>query len=100
MSSTNYPLTSTKPSCAPIFRSPVTKGFETTRWTRFVAPWTGDAGQPAFYRQIAQYDEQYLADNEARLGELKIPVHVVWGADDTWIPPQTGRRLAKLTPGT
>lgn len=72
------------------------KGLRDDTLDALVAPWTGDAGQPAFYRQIAHYDEQYLVDNEAQLGELKIPVHVVWGADDTWIPPQTGRRLAGL----
>jgi pimeloyl-ACP methyl ester carboxylesterase len=26
-------------------------------------------------------------------------VKVVWGADDAWIPPQTGRPLADLIPG-
>ena len=64
-----------------------------------VAPWITEAGQPAFYRQIAQYDERFLVENERRLGELSLPVRVVWGADDRWIPPQTGRRLAQLIPG-
>jgi pimeloyl-ACP methyl ester carboxylesterase len=64
-----------------------------------VAPWTTESGQPAFYRQIAQYDERFLVENEERLGELDTPVRVVWGADDAWIPPQTGRRLAALIPG-
>ena len=62
------------------------------------APWTTDAGQPATYRQIAQYDERYLADNEEHLADLSIPGNVVWGADDEWIPTQTGRRLADLIP--
>lgn len=64
-----------------------------------VAPWITEAGQPAFYRQIAQYDERFLVENEQRLGELSTPVRVVWGAEDRWIPPQTGRRLAQLIPG-
>jgi pimeloyl-ACP methyl ester carboxylesterase len=64
-----------------------------------VAPWMTDAGQPAFYRQIAQYDERFLVENEQRLGDLSMPVKVVWGADDGWIPPKTGRRLADLIPG-
>ena len=63
-------------------------------------PWIGDTGQPAFYRQIAQYDEKYLAENEARLAELAVPVHVVWAHDDQWVPPQTGRRLAQLIPNS
>jgi pimeloyl-ACP methyl ester carboxylesterase len=47
-----------------------------------VEPWLGEEGQPAFYRQIAAYDERYL------------PVRVLWGAEDTWIPPSIGERLA------
>ena len=49
--------------------------------------------------QIVQYDEQYLVENERRIGELDLPVRVVWGAEDAWIPIQTGRRLADLIPG-
>jgi pimeloyl-ACP methyl ester carboxylesterase len=64
-----------------------------------VAPWVTQSGQPAFYRQIAQYDERFLVENEQRLGDLTMPVRVVWGAQDEWIPPQTGRRLADLIPG-
>jgi pimeloyl-ACP methyl ester carboxylesterase len=64
-----------------------------------VQPWLGDEGQPAFYRQIAGYDERYLEENEQRLGRIDIPVRVVWGADDAWIPLDTGERLAGLIPG-
>ena len=64
-----------------------------------VAPWTTAEGQPAFYRQIEQYDEHFLVEIESRLPGLSIPVKVVWGADDAWIPPATGRRLAGLIPG-
>jgi pimeloyl-ACP methyl ester carboxylesterase len=58
------------------------------------APWLGDEGQPAFYRQIAAYDERYLAENEALLDRIDVPVAVLWGAEDTWIPVATGERLA------
>ena len=64
-----------------------------------VAPWLGPEGQPAFYRQIAAYDEQYLAENEERLDRVDLPVRVLWGAEDTWIPPATGERLAAGIPG-
>ncbi|MFE9576983.1 alpha/beta fold hydrolase [Nocardia sp. NPDC006044] len=64
-----------------------------------VAPWTGDEGQPAFYRQIADYDERFLVENEQRLGGIDIPVRVLWGSEDTWIPAAQGRRIADLIPG-
>jgi pimeloyl-ACP methyl ester carboxylesterase len=59
-----------------------------------VTPWLGEEGQPAFYRQIAAFDERYLAENEALLGRIDIPVSVLWGVEDTWIPVATGERVA------
>ena len=44
-----------------------------------VAPWLGEGGQAAFYRQIAAYDEHYLAENETLLDRIDIPVTVLWG---------------------
>lgn len=75
------------------------RGLREPELDELVAPWLTADGQPAFYRQIAQYDEQYLVENERTVGELSIPVKVVWGRDDGWIPAATGRRLASLIPG-
>lgn len=63
------------------------------------APWLGEEGQPAFYRQIAAYDERYLAENEVGLSRIGFPVRVLWGTEDTWIPQATGERLAAGIPG-
>lgn len=62
-------------------------------------PWRGPEGQPAFYRQIAQFDGAYLERIEAGLDRLDVPVHVAWGEDDGWLPLSTGERLAGLLPG-
>ncbi|WP_109773450.1 alpha/beta fold hydrolase [Quadrisphaera granulorum] len=62
-------------------------------------PWTGPVGQQAFYRQIADYDEGYLAENEAALERLSMPVRVLWGGHDAWLPVEVGRPLAGLIPG-
>lgn len=63
-----------------------------------VKPWTGGEGQTAFYRQIIDYDERYLRDNEDRLPALTIPVHIVWGEQDAWIPVKQAERLHALIP--
>jgi len=63
-----------------------------------VKPWTGTAGQTAFYRQIIDYDERYLRDNEASLAKLAVPVHIVWGEQDAWIPVERAYRLHALIP--
>jgi pimeloyl-ACP methyl ester carboxylesterase len=63
------------------------------------APWLGAAGQAAFYRQIAQADQRYTDEIEPRYGRINLPVLVVWGTEDRWIPVDQGRRLADLVPG-
>ncbi|KQO36638.1 alpha/beta fold hydrolase [Aeromicrobium sp. Leaf245] len=63
-----------------------------------VDPWTGDLGQPAFYRQIAQADERHTDEVEPRYGDIDEPVHVVWGSADAWIPVDRAHRLVELMP--
>ena len=75
------------------------RGLSTEDLDALVEPWTGELGQPAFYRQIADYDLELLDENERRLPELDLPVRVLWGTEDAWIPLETGRRLAGLIPG-
>jgi pimeloyl-ACP methyl ester carboxylesterase len=74
------------------------RGLRAEDLDELVAPWLTADGQPAFYRQIEQTDERYLAEFRARLGEIDIPVRIVWGGEDTWIAPDTGRRLSELIP--
>jgi pimeloyl-ACP methyl ester carboxylesterase len=74
------------------------RGLAAAELDALVAPWTGAVGQAAFYRQIADYDLALLEENERRLGDLDLPVRILWGADDGWIPLETGRRLAGLVP--
>jgi pimeloyl-ACP methyl ester carboxylesterase len=64
-----------------------------------VAPWTGETGQPAFYRQISQADEAHTDEVEPLYPTIGIPVLVVWGRDDAWIPVDRAHRLAGLIPG-
>jgi pimeloyl-ACP methyl ester carboxylesterase len=63
------------------------------------APWLGHEGQAAFYRQIAQADQRYTDEIEPRYPEIDLPVLVVWGVDDTWIPVDRAHRLAEQIPG-
>jgi pimeloyl-ACP methyl ester carboxylesterase len=64
-----------------------------------VAPWRGAAGQAAFYRQIAQADQRFTDEIEPRYGSLDLPVLVVWGVEDAWVPVGQATRLAELIPG-
>ncbi|WP_199043930.1 alpha/beta fold hydrolase [Glycomyces salinus] len=65
-----------------------------------VAPWLEPRGQAAFYRQVAQADQRFTDEVEPRYGEIGIPVKVIWGEDDTWIPVDRAHRLAAAIPGS
>lgn len=66
---------------------------------RLVEPWLGEPGQGAFYRQIAQADQRHTDEVQDRYGEIRMPVLVCWGEEDSWIPLTKGRELAGLVPG-
>ncbi|WP_299549259.1 alpha/beta hydrolase [uncultured Tateyamaria sp.] len=59
-----------------------------------VAPWLDAEDQTAFYRQFAQADEALTEAFEDRLAQVRCPVHILWDADDPWIPLAHGRDLA------
>jgi pimeloyl-ACP methyl ester carboxylesterase len=62
-------------------------------------PWLDAAGQAAFYRQIAQADERFTDEIEPRYGSVDVPVLVVWGTQDSWIPADRADRLVAMIPG-
>lgn len=62
----------------------------------YLGPYSGLAGQPAFYRQIGQADTRNIADAQARYHAPDFDVHVIWGTRDTFIPLAQGRELAGL----
>jgi pimeloyl-ACP methyl ester carboxylesterase len=64
----------------------------------YVEPWLGPEGQDAFYRQIAQADQRFTDEIEPLYGEIAVPVLILWGENDGWIPPERGRRLHELIP--
>jgi pimeloyl-ACP methyl ester carboxylesterase len=65
-----------------------------------VAPWVAD-WQAAFYRQLAarRGDRSYTDAMQDRYPRIDIPVIVIWGEDDTWVPVERGRELASRIPG-
>ena len=65
---------------------------------RLVDPWCTPAGQPAFYRQIAQNDQRFTDEIQDRYGELDLPVLICWGTEDTWIPVGRAHEPAALVP--
>jgi pimeloyl-ACP methyl ester carboxylesterase len=71
---------------------------EALEW--LIAPWIGCGGQAAFYRQIAQADQRFTDEIEPRYATLDVPVHLIWGREDRWIPPERAHRLHAMVPGS
>jgi pimeloyl-ACP methyl ester carboxylesterase len=61
------------------------------------APWMKEGGKAGFIRQLCQADSRSTEDVEGRYGEVgqDIPVKIIWGAEDNWIPVETATRLGK-----
>ena len=75
------------------------RGLRAEDLDELVAPWITAEGQPAFYRQIEQTDERYLAGDPARAWARSTSRCGSCGAaTTTWIAPDTGRRLSELIP--
>lgn len=72
------------------------RGLRDDELAMLVEPWTDAAGQSAFYRQIAQAEERYTDDIEHLYSTINEPTHIIWGADDTWIPVDRAYRLKSL----
>lgn len=60
----------------------------------YLAPYSGEIGQPAFYRQIAQADTRHIEELQTHYAKPEFPVDLIWGEHDTFIPPERGRKLA------
>jgi pimeloyl-ACP methyl ester carboxylesterase len=62
-------------------------------------PWLDEAGQAAFYRQIAQLSPTHTAPIVDLLDQVRCPVRIGWGAADPWIPFEQAARLGAALPG-
>ncbi len=62
----------------------------------YCAPWLGEGGQAAFYRQIAQADHANIAEAQELYGKTEFDIHLIWGEEDSFIPISRGRQLQSL----
>jgi pimeloyl-ACP methyl ester carboxylesterase len=63
-----------------------------------LAPWRGRAGQDAYYRQYRQLSESDTEPYEDKLGEIGLPVKILWGREDRILPPEHGTWLHDRIP--
>lgn len=65
---------------------------------KYARPFTTLEGRDALVRHIDALDARETAALATRLHEIAVPTGVVWGANDPFIPPSLGRRLADAIP--
>ncbi|KAF1914779.1 Alpha/Beta hydrolase protein [Ampelomyces quisqualis] len=61
------------------------------------APWLKEGGKAGFTRQLCQANSRSTEEVEGRYEEVgrQIPVKIIWGAQDNWIPVEDATRLGK-----
>ena len=64
-----------------------------------LAPWIGAEGQAAYYRQYRQLRQADTAEYEGLLGEITIPVRILWGRHDQIVPAPYAEWIAARLPG-
>jgi pimeloyl-ACP methyl ester carboxylesterase len=63
------------------------RGLRPTALAEFLSPWCGERGQAAFYRQYAQASEDDTQEIRDKLGSISLPIRILWGREDRWLPP-------------
>jgi pimeloyl-ACP methyl ester carboxylesterase len=62
--------------------------------------WKGELGQRLYLQKDAQLDEDHTAELEHLLPSVAVPVSIIWGEHDAWLPPTTAGRLHELIPAS
>jgi pimeloyl-ACP methyl ester carboxylesterase len=62
----------------------------------YLDQWNGEMGQKLYLHKDARLDENDTAECEPLLPSITVPVRIVWGENDAWLPPSTAERLREL----
>lgn len=73
-------------------------GFVPVSLDDLLAPWIGAEGQAAYYRQYSQLRQTDTAEYEDLLGEISIPVRILWGRHDQILPTEYAEWIAARLP--
>ncbi len=66
----------------------------------YLEQWSGTFGQRLYLQKAAQLDEDDTAVFEPLLGSVEVPVRIVWGEHDAWLPPSIAERLHETIPNS
>jgi pimeloyl-ACP methyl ester carboxylesterase len=66
----------------------------------YLDQWKGATGQKLYLQKDALLNEDDTAEFEPLLPSITVPLRIVWGENDAWLPPATAERLHELIPGS
>jgi len=81
-------------------RTATHRPIDETALATYLEGWKGEQGQRRYLHKDAHLDEDDTADFEPLLPSITIPVSIVWGENDAWLPPTTAQRLHDLIPNS
>ena len=61
--------------------------------------WDGIDGQALYLHNLAQFDEEHTRAFEPLLSNIAVPVAVVWGEQDAWLPIEVAQSIVARIPG-
>lgn len=79
-------------------RSATQVGLRAGALAAYTNQWATPEGAQAFYRQYAQGGEEHTDEFQHLLPLLDLPLHVIWGAQDAWLPVSYASRLLDALP--
>lgn len=87
-----------------MLRAHLVTGFARTPGPRLVdalvAPWLGESGQRAYYRQVGQYDYEYTDQLTNLYPQLGSQLMILWGEEDPWVDVEVAHRLRNAVPSS
>jgi pimeloyl-ACP methyl ester carboxylesterase len=69
-----------------------------TALATYLDQWKGEFGQRLYLHNADHLRENDTAEFEPLLPSITVPVRIVWGENDAWLPPATAGRLHALIP--
>lgn len=81
-------------------RTATHKPIDEDAFATYLEQWSGAFGQRLYLQKDAQLDEEDTAAFEPLLASVEVPVRIVWGEHDAWLPPTTAERLHEILPNS
>lgn len=79
-------------------RSATSRPLDAETFHHLFAQWEGAEGQAAYLRNLTGFDEADTDAFEPLLPSISVPVLILWGEEDAWLPVATSERIASLIP--